>query len=487
MKLTDLLNEVRAIQVVGDAVGKEVSSIEFDSRQVGAGAIFAAVRGFQTDGHKYVQSAVAQGAAAVVVDRPEAIPEHMTERQNFVGIVVRDSRVALAELARAFYGDPSRELTLVGVTGTKGKTTSVYYSKSIFDQAGKRAGLVGTIANIVGDRVLPAERTTPEATEINRLLREMRDVGCEAAAMEVSSHALELSRTNGLEFDAAIFTNLAGDHLDFHKTTEAYAEAKKRLFDGLAESSVAVVNADDQYAELMARDVKGRAIRYGVAPDSDVWISDVESDLNGTRATLTFEENDYRVNSKLIGDFNASNFAGAFAAAVGVGIAPETAVRGIEATEPPPGRFQTLRRGEKIVVVDYSHTADSLEQALRNLRKIAGEQRKIVTVVGCGGDRDKTKRPVMCGVATRLSDVVVITSDNPRTEDPQSIIDDMLVGVEANNHVVEPDREAAIKRAVQESDDDAVVLVAGKGHETYQEINGVKNHFSDVEKAEKYL
>lgn len=486
MKLTDLLNKVRAIQVVGDAIGKEITSIELDSRRVQAGAIFAAVRGFQTDGHQFVQSAAAQGAAAVVVDRPESIPEHMTERQNFVAVVVKDSRVALAELARAFYGDPSREMTLVGVTGTKGKTTSVYYAKSIFEQAGKRAGLIGTIASVVGDRVTPAERTTPEATDVNRLLREMRDVGCEAAAMEVSSHALALERTRGLDFDAAVFTNLASDHLDFHKTSEAYAEAKKLLFDGLAETSVGVVNADDQYAELMARGVRGRVIRYGAAPDADVWISDVECDLAGTRATLTFEGKNYRVDSKLIGDFNASNFAGAFAAAVGVGVDPEDAVRGIKATEPPPGRFQTLRRGEKIVVVDYSHTAGSLEQALRNLRKIAGKKRKIVTVVGCGGDRDKTKRPIMCGVATRYSDLAVITSDNPRTEDPQSIIDDMLVGVEGE-HVVEPDREAAIKRAIQESDADAVVLVAGKGHETYQEINGVKRHFSDVEEAEKYL
>ena len=487
MELTQLLNSIHAIQVTGEVQRKDVADIVYDSRKVKKNSLFVAIKGFKTDGHKFLQDAINKEAVAVVVEDDSVIPDDFITHSQIAKILVKDSRIALAELSKGFYKDPTSKLKLIGITGTNGKTTSTFILKNILQSAGHNTGLVGTIANYVGDVKVDSKLTTPESNDLNRFFYDMIEAGCSHAIMEVSSHSLVLNRVYGLDFSVAIFSNITSDHLDFHHTFDEYLNAKKMLFDVLSSTSFAIINSDDANAEEIIKDCKAKIVKYGVTDGSDYQIKNINYDLNGTDFTITQNSIDYEIHTSLIGTFNAYNAASAFTAAHCLGIDANKIIDGIKTSPQVPGRFEVLGEGKKKVIVDYSHTADSLEKALQTVREIVKDKNQVVTVFGCGGDRDKTKRPVMGKVASDLSDKVYVTSDNPRTEDPYEIIKDIIKGISKNNYEIEENREEAIKNAIQRSDDNTVILVAGKGHENYQEINGVRNHFSDKEIALKYL
>ncbi|MEP0860787.1 MAG: UDP-N-acetylmuramoyl-L-alanyl-D-glutamate--2,6-diaminopimelate ligase [Ignavibacterium sp.] len=487
MELTELINHIKVIQVAGNVQRKDVSGIEHDSRKVKKNSVFVAIKGYKTDGHLFVMDAINKGAVAVVVEENNNIPDEIFIHADIAKIVVHNTRIALAQLSKGFYKDPTSKLKLVGITGTNGKTTTAFIIKNIFETAGIRTGLVGTIANYIGSEKIDSKLTTPESNDLNDLFLQMINSGCENAVMEVSSHSLVLNRVYGLNFSAAVFTNITSDHLDFHQTFENYLNAKKILFDILPSDATAVVNADDESSHHIVSDSKAKVITYGKNENSDYVISSIKYDLNGTSFKITCGGKSYEVQTKLIGEFNAYNSAAAFAIADQFNIAKEKIIDGIKSTPFVPGRFEVIGSGKKKAIVDYSHTADSLEKAILALRQIIGDDRQLVTVFGCGGDRDKTKRPIMGKVATELSDFVIITSDNPRTENPIQIINDIKKGVIKNNFIVIENRYEAIKYAIQKSKEDAAILIAGKGHETYQEINGVRNHFSDQETAREFL
>lgn len=487
MELTELINYIKVIQVAGNVQRKDVASIEHDSRKVKKNSVFVAIKGYKTDGHLYVMDAVNKGAVAVVVEEDSNIPDEIFIHSDIAKIVVHNSRIALAQLSKGFYKDPTSKLKLVGITGTNGKTTTAFILKNIFETAGNKTGLIGTIANYIGSEKIDSKLTTPESNDLNNFFYQMVINGCSHAVMEVSSHSLVLNRVYGLNFAGAVFTNITSDHLDFHLTFDNYLNAKKILFDNLSDNSIAIINADDKSSERIIKDSKAKVYTYGQSETSDYVISSIKYDLNGTSFIITTGGKSYQIKTILIGEFNAYNSAAAFAIADKLGIPKEKIVEGIKSTPFVPGRFEVIGSGIKKVIVDYSHTADSLEKAIRALRQIIGNERQLVTVFGCGGDRDKTKRPVMGKVATELSDLVVITSDNPRTENPMQIINDIKQGVVKNNFIVIENRYDAIKYAVQKSKADAAILIAGKGHETYQEVNGVRNHFSDQETAREFL
>ena len=487
MELTQLLNSLHVIQVTGEVQRKDVADIVYDSRKVQKNSVFVAIKGYKTDGHKFLQDAINKGAVAVVVEDDNSIPDDLITHTRIAKILVKDSRKTLAELSKGFYKDPSSKLKLVGITGTNGKTTSTFILKNILQSAGHKTGLVGTIANYVGDVKVDSKLTTPESNDLNRFFYDMIEARCSHAIMEVSSHSLFLNRVYGLDFSVAIFSNITSDHLDFHQTFDEYLNAKKILFDGLDSNSFAIINSDDSNSNKMIKDSKAKIVTYGIADNSDYQIKNINYDLNGTDFTITNKNVDYKIHTTLIGTFNAYNAASAFAAANCLGVDADKIVDGIKSSPQVPGRFEVLGEGKKKVIVDYSHTADSLEKALQAVREIVNDKNQVVTVFGCGGDRDKTKRPVMGKVASDLSDKVFVTSDNPRTENPYEIIKDIIRGISKDNYEIEENREEAIKNAIQCSDDNAVILVAGKGHENYQEINGVRNHFSDQEIALKYL
>ena len=487
MNLAAILNSVSTIQVTGKAELKEIELITSSSANVKKNSLFVAVKGFKTDGHKFIQDAINKGAVAVVLEDASILPDEYFTNLGIVKIFVTDSRKALAEISNNFFGYPSRKLKLIAVTGTKGKTTTTYYIKNILDNAGYKSGLIGTNKNIVGNKIYPTKLTTPESNVINELMNEMVKEGCEYCVMEVSSHSLDLKRVYGLDFDAAVFTNITSDHLDYHLNFENYLSAKKILFDELKKDAAAIVNKDDKSWKELTKNSKADVIGYAVDNNAELKTKSIEYDLSGTSFEIEYENKNYSINTKLIGMFNAYNATAAFGACVKLGIDTTAVIEGIKNTPQVPGRFEVVGTGNKKVIVDYSHTADSLEKALQAVHHIVKNERPIYTVFGCGGDRDKTKRPVMGKIANELSDKVIITSDNPRTENPLLIIEDILKGVNGNKHIVQPDREEAIKTAIQNSEENAVILIAGKGHEDYQEINGVRAHFSDKEVAEKYL
>jgi UDP-N-acetylmuramoyl-L-alanyl-D-glutamate--2,6-diaminopimelate ligase len=487
MELTQLLNSLHVVQVTGEVQRRDVADIVYDSRKVQKNSVFVAIKGYKTDGHKFLQDALNKGAVAVVVEDDNSIPDELITHSKIAKLVVNNSRIALAELSKGFYKDPTSKLKLIGITGTNGKTTSTFILKNILQSAGYKTGLVGTIANYVGDVKVDSKLTTPESNDLNRFFYDMIEAGCSHAIMEVSSHSLVLNRVYGLDFSAAIFSNITSDHLDFHQTFDEYLKAKKLLFDGLSPNSFAIINSDDGAAQELVKDCKAKIITYGIANNSDYQIKNINYDLNGTNFTITNKNVDYKIHIALIGTFNAYNAASAFAAAHTLGIDANKIVDGIKSSPQVPGRFEVLGFGKKKVIVDYSHTADSLEKTLQAVREIVKEKNQVVTVFGCGGDRDKTKRSVMGKVASDLSDKVFVTSDNPRTENPYDIIKDIIKGISKDNYEIEENREEAIRYAIQRSDDNAVILIAGKGHENYQEINGVRNHFSDQEIALKYL
>lgn len=486
MELTDLINNLNVIQVAGDVQRKEISKIVYDSREVTSCSIFVAIRGFKTDGHNFIIDAINRGADAIILDNNSIIPEEIFIHRNVTKILVKDSRIALAELSKGFYKDPSSKINLIGITGTNGKTTTSWLIKNILDYCGIKSGLIGTIANYIGEEKIQSKLTTPESSDLNYLFHQMIINQCKSVVMEVSSHSLALNRTYGLNYKFAIFTNITIEHLDFHETFENYLEAKKILFDRLNEEAIAIINSDDENSKAMIKDCNAKIISYGKSNSANYVLSDVNFDLNGTRFNLTYNNEIYKIQIPLIGEFNAYNATAAFIVCQQMGIEVEKIIEGLRNSKQVPGRFEVVGSGNKKVIVDYSHTPDSLEKAILSLRNIIGNN-KLITVFGCGGDRDKTKRPLMGKIASLLSDKVIVTSDNPRTEDPFAILDDIVKGITKDNYSVIENREEAIKTAIETTPEGSAILIAGKGHEDYQEINGVKYHFSDSEIARKYL
>lgn len=487
MLLSKILNNVSVIQVIGNPEVVEINKITIDSREAVKGSIFFALKGLKTDGHKFIQQAVSNGVSAVVVDNENVNNDRLLTSNNIVKILVNNARIALAQISSAYYGNPSSQLNLVGITGTKGKTTTSYFLKNIFDNSGLKSGLIGTNKNLIADIEIPTKLTTPESHIINELLREMIKAKCSNCVMEVSSHAVEMERISNLDFNIGVFTNITSDHLDYHKTFENYLAAKKKFFTSLKSDAKIIYNSDDQNSSKLLSDTTVQKISYSLNEDSDFKISNLEYNLDGTKFDLNYQNKGYNVETKLIGKFNAYNAVAAIGAAVYSNISIEKSVEGIFSTKQVPGRFEVISSKKKKVIIDYSHTADSLHQALEAIKHIVKNDRPIYTVFGCGGDRDKTKRPIMGKIAVNNSKLVYVTSDNPRSENPYDIIQDITSNLDSKNFKVIEDRESAIKSAIIESEDDAVILIAGKGHENYQEIRGVRNYFSDKEIAEKYL
>jgi UDP-N-acetylmuramoyl-L-alanyl-D-glutamate--2,6-diaminopimelate ligase len=485
MQLRELLSEIPGAEVAG-STAVEVESVDHDSRTAGAGSLFVCIRGFKQDGHAFIREAARRGAAAVVV---EADPADLTIPPRLTVVRVPDSRLALARLAARFFAHPSRRLRLVGVTGTNGKTTSAYLVEAILRAAGHRVGLLGTIEYRCGATTFPGERTTPEASDLQRLLARMRDMGAWGAAMEVSSHSLMLNRVEACEFDVAIFTNLTQDHLDFHGTMERYAEAKARLFSSLGHARVkpgvagAVVNADDPWAEFMAQRTRARVIRFSLARDADLTLRTSDFDLTGIRASVASPWGELQVVSSLVGRHNLANILGAAGACLHLGIPRQVVEAGIAGLQRVPGRFEKVEAGQPFgVVVDYAHTPDALERVLTFARQYA--RGRVIVVFGCGGDRDRGKRPRMGEAASRLADAVFVTSDNPRTEDPEAILEEIVAGIKkpfaaGAGHVRIPDRREAIGAALASARGGDLVVIAGKGHEAYQILRDRTIPFDD--------
>lgn len=487
MELTELLNSINVIQVTGEVQRKDVSGIFYDSRKVSQNSVFAAIKGYNLDGHKFILDAINKGAIAIILEENNSVPDEIFTHGKIAKILVKNSRIALAEISNSFYKEPTKKIKLIGITGTNGKTTTSYFIKNILETAGNKVGLIGTITNLIGNVELKSSLTTPESNDLNELFLNMINDGCNYAVMEVSSHSLVLERVHSLNFNVAVFSNITSDHLDFHKSFEKYLEAKKILFDNLSSASVGIYNADDKNSSALIKDSKARLYSYGTVSGSDFILRNISYDLNGTSFSISHKGQNFELNTLLVGEFNAYNACSAFAAATLLGIDSSLIIQGIKSTRQVPGRFEVIGKGPKKVIIDYSHTADSLEKALIAAKEITKNKHSIYTVFGCGGNRDKTKRPVMGKIATDLSKKAFITSDNPRSEDPFSIIEDIRKGINKNNYEIIENRDEAIKTAIQYSEDDAVILIAGKGHENYQEINGVKHHFSDKETAGKYL
>ena len=486
MELTKLISKIKVIQVTGEVQRKDVTGIFYDSRKVLKDSVFIAIKGFKSDGHDFILDAINKGAFAIILEN-NSLPDEVFTHRGIAKILVSDSRIALAQISNIYFDEPSKKLKLVGITGTNGKTTTSYFIKNILERDGKKTGLIGTIANFIGDKEVKTKLTTPESLELNQLLYEMYKEGCSYVVMEVSSHSLVLKRVYDLNFASAVFTNITSDHLDFHGSFENYLSAKKILFDTLLPSAFGVYNSDDKHCLTLISKTQSHPYSYGTASDADFILKEIEYNLNGTSFKIEHKNNSYHLSTSLVGEFNAYNACAAFATTVLSGVKEEICIEGIRMTKQVPGRFEVVGTGKKKSIIDYSHTADSLEKALTALNKIAGDKNPIYTVFGCGGNRDKSKRPIMGRIASEMSKYVIVTSDNPRFEQPMAIIKDITKGISRKNYEVIENRETAIRKAIEESEDNAVILIAGKGHENYQEIKGVRSHFSDKEIAEKYL
>lgn len=452
----------------------EVNGITFDSRKVLPGFAFVAIAGTLSDGHNFIQKAVDSGAKVVVCER---LPERVNDQVTYV--TVKNSAQALGIMASNFYGNPSERLSLVGVTGTNGKTTTVTLLYQLFSALGYNAGLISTVENRIIDRPIPATHTTPDPVQLNELLKKMITTGCTHAFMEVSSHAVDQERIAGLKFAGALFTNITHDHLDYHKTFENYIKAKKKFFDELSPSAFALVNADDKRGMVMLQNTKASKNTFGLKKMVDYKGKIITNSLEG----LELEIGGKNVWFKMIGDFNAYNLLGVYGAALLLGEESDDVLLHLSALTGAPGRFERVLPGSRITaIVDYAHTPDALKNVLETIGSFRTGTERVITVVGCGGNRDKTKRPLMASIACKMSDKVVLTSDNPRDEDPMDIIRDMQTGIlptEVRKTLVLADREEAIKTACMMAKENDIVLVAGKGHETYQEIRGVKHPFDD--------
>lgn len=452
----------------------EVKGLTFDSRKVMPGFAFVAVTGTLSDGHNFIQKAIDAGARAVVCER---LPETINEAITYV--TVKSSAQALGIMAANFHGNPSEQMKLVGVTGTNGKTTTVTLLYQLFSALGYNVGMISTVENRIIDEPVPATHTTPDPIQLNELLKRMVTAGCTFAFMEVSSHAVDQERIAGLKFAGAMFTNITHDHLDYHKTFENYIKAKKKFFDELSSDAFALVNADDKRGMVMLQNTKASKYTFGLKKMVDYKGKIITNSLEG----LELEVGGKNVWFKMIGDFNAYNLLGVYGAAVLLGEESDEVLLQLSALTGAPGRFERVLPGSKITaIVDYAHTPDALKNVLETIGSFRTGTEQVITVVGCGGNRDKTKRPLMASIACKMSDKVVLTSDNPRDEDPMDIIRDMQTGVlptETRKTLVLADREEAIKTACMMARENDIVLVAGKGHETYQEIKGVKYPFDD--------
>lgn len=458
----------------------EISSIEYDSRRVCPGSLFCCIVGLTADGHKFAPQAVEKGAAALVV-------EHYLDDIELPQIVAESSRKAMALLAAAFYHYPHYEMMMLGVTGTNGKTTTTYMLKAIAEHAGKKVGIIGTIRNMIGARSLPTERTTPESVDLFRILREMADEHVDVVIMEVSSHALEQGRVHGILFDAAAFTNLTQDHLDYHKTFDNYLAAKKILFKN---TKKAVINMDDPYAEKIAEGLDIPMLTFGIRDRADINATNIDITANGVVFDLHTPQGGCRMDLPIPGLFSVFNAMGTVGLALCAGFGLNTIKEGLENMTSVSGRLEPVKIGRPVpfsCFVDYAHTPDALENVLKTIREFA--KHRVICVFGCGGNRDRAKRPIMGEVAGRFSEIAIVTSDNPRSEQPMDIIDAIEEGIKRSGtpYTVIENRKEAIEYALSIAEKDDVVLVAGKGHENYQEINGVKYHFDDREIVEEIL
>ena len=479
MELRTLISALDAPQVVGAdqlAIGQIVS----DSRRVVPGSLFVAVRGVAVDGHQYIASAIEKGAVAIVC---EEFPEVLADKATF--IVVKDSAYALGMLLSRSYGDPSQKLKLVGVTGTNGKTTIATVLYELFRRLGYKVGLLSTVCNYIDGEAIPTDHTTPDPITLHALIARMVEAGCTYAFMEVSSHSIDQRRISGLDFDGGIFTNLTRDHLDYHKTVENYLKAKKKFFDELPAKAFALTNVDDKSGMVMLQNTKAKKLTYSLRTLADFKGKILESHFEGTDLLI----NDKEVTVRFVGRFNAYNLLAVYGAAVSLGADPDEVLVALSAMHPVSGRFETIHSPEGFTaIVDYAHTPDALTNVLNSIHEVLEGKGRIITVVGAGGNRDKGKRPLMAKEAARLSDQVILTSDNPRFEEPDAIIQDMVAGLtkaDLERTLCITDRAQAIKTATMLAKRGDVILVAGKGHEDYQEVKGVKHHFDDREQLRK--
>ncbi len=485
MKFSELMS--KSSESFSEFTGRDfiVTGLAYDSRKIEPGNVFFAIKGLKDDGSKYIKDAISKGASAVII---ESSADKLNDERE---VTTARIRKAMASMSKVLHGDPSSKLGLIGITGTNGKTTTAFLTRSIFEHAGLSCGLIGTINFEFGSVKGGASLTTPDSVELNILLREMVDAGMKYCAMEVSSIAIVMDRVYGLDFRTALFTNLTSEHLDFHGSMDEYFKAKKILFDGLKAGSSAISNMDDQYGESILAETEADKFFYSVERSSDLKPEKMNISVSGISFELRYRGEAQRIKSGLTGKFNAYNILASASIALKNGVDLKTISEAVESFESVPGRFNRvdLPNGAA-AVVDYSHTSDSLKNAIeaaRDLVELGQEGGKVITIFGCGGNKDKTKRPVMGKLAVKLSDHAIITSDNPRYEDPYVIIDEIVSGTNGNtNYEIIEDREQAIKRGIELSKPGDIVLICGKGHEDYQEVNGVKKHFDDLEMVSKY-
>ena len=475
MKLIEILKAVNPLSTTGSA-DVEISDIQIDSRKVKEGCMFVAVKGTQTDGHAYIDKAVENGAKAIIC---ETLPKHLVE--DICYITLKDTEDAVGKLATTFYGNPTQKLDLIGVTGTNGKTTIATLLYNMFRKFGYKVGLISTVCNYIDDEAVPTDHTTPDPITLNQLLGRMADEGCKYVFMEVSSHAVAQKRISGLIFAGGIFTNLTRDHLDYHKTVENYLKAKKAFFDALPKTAFALTNLDDKNGKVMVQNTKAKVVTYSLRTMSDFKGKVLEDGFEG----MLMDINNRELNVQFIGRFNASNLLAVYGAASMLGKEQEDIMLIMSILKPVSGRFDALRSSRGYTaIVDYAHTPDALVNVLNTIEEVLNGKGQIITVVGAGGNRDKGKRPIMAQESVKRSDKVIITSDNPRFEEPQDIINDMLAGLnkeELRKVISIIDRKEAIRTACMLAQPNDVILIAGKGHENYQDIKGVKHHFDDKE------
>lgn len=475
MTLSELIKNIDTVNITG-STDIEIKGVDIDSRRVAEGHLFVAMKGTQVDGHTFIGKAVDQGAAAILC---EDMPAEVVEGVTYVQ--VSSTEDAVGKVATQFYGDPSRKLKLVGVTGTNGKTTIATLLYNMFRKLGYKCGLLSTVCNYIEEEKIPADHTTPDPIELNALLSRMVDAGCEYAFMECSSHAIAQKRIGGLNFTGGIFTNLTRDHLDYHKTFENYRDAKKAFFDGLPKTAFAITNADDKNGMVMVQNTKAKVKTYSVRSMADFKAKILECHFGGMYLEIDGRE----VGVQFIGKFNVSNLLAVYGAAVMLGQNPENILIAMSTLKSVSGRLDPVHSPlGYTAIVDYAHTPDALENVLKAIHEVLNGKGHVITVCGAGGNRDKGKRPIMAQEAVKQSDKVIITSDNPRFEDPQDIINDMLAGLtpqQMSKVVSIVDRKEAIRTACMLAQKGDVILVAGKGHEDYQEIKGVKHHFDDKE------
>ena len=486
MRLSEIIKDL-AVKAVDGSVDVDIADVDIDSRRVSSGHLFVAIKGTQTDGHQYIAKAVEQGAAAVLCEQIPDEARQAAASKAVTFVTVESTETAVGPVATAFQGHPSEHVKLVGVTGTNGKTTIATLLYNMFRRLGFRCGLLSTVCNYIEGEAVPASHTTPDAIELNRLLRRMVDAGCQYVFMECSSHAIAQQRIGGLKFAGGIFTNLTRDHLDYHKTVENYRDAKKRFFDMLPKGSFAVTNADDKNGLFMVQNTRATVKTYSTRTMADFRARLIECHFEG----MYLDINGREVGVQFIGKFNVSNLLAVYATAVLLGQQPDDVLLVLSTLKSVAGRLEPIHSPEGwTAIVDYAHTPDALENVLKAIHEVLGGKGSVITVCGAGGNRDKGKRPLMAQEAVRQSDRVIITSDNPRFEEPQAIIDDMLAGLTPQQRkkvVAIVDRREAIRTACMMAQKGDVILIAGKGHEDYQEVRGVKHHFDDREEVRECI